>query len=92
MNFKYTVLKFSAPWCGQCNVLNDLIKKNQDIFNEVGFKEIDVEEDEDMVTKYNIRNLPTLVIIDNETQEEIVRNVGMMSLDNLKSFIKTYTY
>lgn len=60
------VLKMSASWCMPCKVysitFNDV--KNEEKYKDVVFEEIDVEENEELADKYNIRAIPTTIVLD----------------------------
>ena len=50
---------FSASWCKPCKILKEWCKEIPEI--EI----IDVEENEDLVQKYQIISVPTLIITEN---------------------------
>lgn len=79
------ILKFSAIWCGPCRVLASNLKN----FNRVPIKEIDCDEDEEMVSKYNIRNIPTLVFL-GEDEMELERTTGLVTIDQINKIIDKY--
>lgn len=56
------ILKFGASWCQPCAALT---KTLQDV-NLAGFElqEVDVEENQELAAKYGVRNLPTMVMVD----------------------------
>lgn len=57
------LLKFYTNTCCQCKMLN----KTLEDFNLVPIEPIDCEEDpEDLATKFQVRSLPTLVLVDDE--------------------------
>jgi len=88
-NYKETnimkILKFYADWCGPCKMLSKTIES---IKEEIPFEveEIDADNNAEMAKKYNIRGLPTMVIVDGES--EVKRHVGNMTADQVKEFIK----
>jgi thioredoxin-related protein len=56
--------------------------------NNVTIKEVDCEEDEeDLCSEYNIRNIPTLIKVD-EKNVEIDRITGTVTRDKLVEFLK----
>lgn len=79
------ILKMSAEWCGPCRVL----KQNLANFTRVPVEEINVEENQEAVTKYKIRNIPVLIYLD-ESGNELERTVGLQTLDQINSIIDKY--
>lgn len=77
------VLKFSAAWCGPCQMLSTTIKNAGELGVEI--KEIDIDENLDMASSYNIRSVPTLVMLEGET--EVKRITGALNSKQLKDFI-----
>lgn len=71
---KKTVIKFYADWCGPCKVYSktfNIIKQN--FKNQVDFEEINIEEpDRGLLKKYNVKSIPTTVIIHSEQEVEIL--------------------
>ena len=76
------VLKFSAPWCQPCKMLTNTLK---DVRTDVQILEIDIDENKDIVRDYNIRGVPTLVMLDGNT--EIKRITGMMMKSELEGWL-----
>lgn len=77
------ILVISAPWCVQCKPLH----KELSDFHEVLIVEFDAELDEYIVDQYNIRNLPTLVFLD-ETNTVVGRSSGFITKEQLSNKIK----
>lgn len=61
-------LKFSAQWCAPCKVYAKTFERveKMDDFKNVEFKVYDVDSDEgeDLAIKYQIRSVPTTIILD----------------------------
>jgi thioredoxin 1 len=66
-------LYFSAPWCGPCK---QLAPKMELVAESVTVEKILVDSDTETTEKYGIRNIPTVVLID-ENGVELERFVGV---------------
>lgn len=61
------VIKFSASWCSPCKQLAPKFKEIVEKYKETtSFKEIDINDVEDVTEKYNIRTIPTVLFLDAE--------------------------
>ena len=78
------LLKFSASWCQPCKMLTTIID-NIDLPYDMD--SIDIDEQTEMAMKYNVRGVPTLVLVD-DVGNEVKRNVGMITRDKLLEWIK----
>lgn len=78
------LLKFSASWCGPCKSLSMNMKSVE--LGDVELKEIDIDENLDMAKEYNIRGVPTLVLL--EDGKEVSRKSGVMPADKIEEFIR----
>lgn len=76
-------LYFSAAWCGPCRTLGPIMNQ---VSQEVPVEKIDVDSQSDMALKYNVRNIPTVVLVDGET--EVKRFVGVQSKDTYLNAVK----
>ncbi len=77
------VLKFSAEWCGPCQMLSKTIKGIDDI--SIPIKEIDIDNELDLAAQYSIRSVPTLVMLENGS--EVKRVSGALSATKVKEFL-----
>ncbi len=77
------LLKFQATWCGPCKSLSKVME-GVDLGMYV--KEIDIDEDTVTTVKYQIRGVPTLILL--EDGKEIKRTSGAMTLDKLKAWLE----
>lgn len=66
-------LYFSAPWCLPCK---QLAPKMELVAESVTVEKILVDSDSETAQKYGIRNIPTVVLID-ENGTELERLVGV---------------
>jgi len=60
-----TVLDFYADWCKPCQALAPVLEQIANELDNVTINKINVdwEENEHLVNEYQIRNIPTLIIL-----------------------------
>ena len=75
------ILYFSAPWCGPCKQLGPVMES---LSGQVNFRKINVDNDTELSTKYGVRNIPTLVLLENE--EAVNRTTGLQSKQQILDF------
>lgn len=84
-----TLLKFGASYCAPCRVIVPIIESLKDSINVM---EYDTDEcDEELLHKYNVRNIP-LLVIENEKGEILWRHVGVITKSDLERKIDELNY
>ena len=78
------ILKFFGSWCNPCKALS---KSLEDAGIE--HQSIDVDENEELTEKYNVRSVPTIVILDKD-DNEIGRFIGTRTKEQLLEELKKY--
>ena len=75
------VLYFSATWCGPCKMFKPVL---QQVTSELGtfVNYIDVDQNTDLVSKFKISSVPTLIIED-QNGTQVLRHSGTMTRDQL---------
>ena len=79
-----TLLKYEAPWCNGCKVLTNLLKDVD--LSGIEVVPINIDVDTASTKAYNVRSIPTLVLLDS-TGEEIRRSTGALTKDQLVKFL-----
>jgi thioredoxin-like negative regulator of GroEL len=79
------LLKFYASWCAPCKGLS-LTIENMKSSITIPVEDIDIDKNNDMARKYNVRSVPTMVIVDS-TGSEVKRAVGMMNEKQVLTFL-----
>jgi thioredoxin 1 len=77
------VLRFTATWCQPCKALAKII---EDINTTVPIEVIDIDENQELAVKYNIRGVPTLIMLD-ENNKEVKRMMGTKAKNLLEEFL-----
>lgn len=73
--------KFYADWCGPCRILTTMLNKAQ-----IEYEPINVDNNEELVNKYNIKTIPVFMAVKDDGTE-IDRFVGVKSADAIKQWI-----
>ena len=77
---------FSADWCKPCQQMKPMIEDfMRDNVNPKIFK-IDSEIEPELVDKFQIRGIPTFVLLNGET--ELKRHTGTMTREQFDDFAK----
>lgn len=83
---KKVLIDFYADWCGPCQKLSPIVDKFAEEHSEIKVVRIDIDAQEDLADRYNIRSIPTLVVIENG--EEINRVIGLVSEEKIIEICK----
>lgn len=87
--YEYTILKFSAVWCGPCKQisieLNNKLKNYNS--NNVIILNVDYDLHEDLSEKFNITKLPTLIIYKSKKIVNIITGTNLDILYNTLSIV-----
>ena len=85
-------LKFGATWCAPCKVLKPIFEKvsQMEEFKDIQFIEYDIEEEdsEDLVIKYGIRSVPTVVLLD-ENDNVLKKSIGSIQEEAFIEIVKS---
>ena len=78
------VLYFTADWCNPCKKVKPIVEEiNKDSVTK--FQMIDVDSEMELTKKFEIRSVPTFILIKNGT--EIKRTTGAQTREQLEAFI-----
>ncbi len=56
-----TVVDFYADWCGPCKKLTPVLEKLSKENNDINFYKVNVDECNDIASKFGVRSIPYLV-------------------------------
>ena len=78
------VIDFWAEWCGPCRMVAPIVEElAAEYEGKVIIGKCDVDDNDDIVAEYKVRNIPTIVFI--KGGEVIDKHVGAISKDALKA-------
>ena len=73
---KPVIIDFYATWCGTCKKLFPIVEETAKENENVKFVKIDIDNTEDIALEYQVKSIPTLLLIQNG--EEKKRIVGIV--------------
>ncbi len=80
------VIDFYADWCGPCHVMKPIIESvEKELAGKVEFAKVNVDENQEMVAKYQVMSIPTYVVLDNGQEKN--RITGATSKEGFLKFI-----
>jgi thioredoxin len=78
---KKEILYFSAEWCGPCKTLAPRMER---LSNQINYRKIDVDKNQELSSEFSVRNIPTLILV--QDGEAINRLVGLQSEQDILNF------
>ncbi len=85
---KPMVLDFWAEWCGPCRMVSPIMDElAEDYAGRVNIGKMNVDENNDIVAQYGIRNIPTVLFFKNG--ELVDKIVGAVPKDKFVAKIET---
>ena len=76
-------LYFPASWCGPCRTLGPIMN---DVSQQIPVQKVDVDSEFELASQYNVRNVPTVVLLDNG--QEVKRFVGVQPKETYLNVVK----
>ena len=77
------VINIGAEWCFPCKALD----KQLENFDKCEVVRYDVDEDEEIVEKYNVRGIPVTILLDDD-DNQVKRWVGLFNVKEIEEEIE----
>ncbi len=86
---KPTLVDFFATWCGPCKMQAPILEQlKAKVGDDANIVKIDVDRNQEVAARYNVRSIPTLVIFKNG--EPVWRASGLQQLDVLEAKVREH--
>ncbi len=76
------IIKFEKPGCQPCEIVSSLLGEAG-----VNFEAINPFDQPDLAMKYRIRSVPTVVVLDGETEVDRIMGVDAVKLRSLAELV-----
>ncbi len=83
------LVDFSAEWCGPCKMLAPILKEVKDeLGNSVKIVKIDVDKNQPLASKYQVRGVPTMLLF--KKGQQLWRQSGVLQKSEIVQVVKSY--
>ena len=62
---KLVMIDFAAEWCGPCKLVAPVLEKLEGEREDIRFAKVDVDNNQELAVKYDVRSIPTLLLFNN---------------------------
>ncbi|MFD1094264.1 thioredoxin [Salegentibacter chungangensis] len=84
------LVDFHADWCGPCKMLAPILKEAKaSLGDQVKIVKIDVDRNQELAGKYQVRGVPTMILFKNGQQ--VWRQSGVLQKDDIINVVKSHS-
>jgi thioredoxin 1 len=80
---KSMIIDFHAQWCGPCKAIAPMFSDFSDMYKNITFAKVDIDEAEDIADLFGVSSLPTFVLVKNGNEVTRLTGSSRSGLENL---------
>jgi len=80
------IVDFAADWCMPCKIMEPQIKKAAEKLKEIKFGKVDVDDENDLAMRFEVRSIPTTIFF--KDGEVVDQHTGAMTADMIERTAK----
>jgi thioredoxin 1 len=86
---KPVLVDFFAEWCGPCKMMSPILKDVKEALGtSISIIKIDVDKNQSLASKYQVRGVPTLMIF--KDGKQLWRQSGVLQKNELITLLKSH--
>jgi thioredoxin 1 len=78
---KIVVVDFTATWCGPCRLIAPIFAELSKKYENLIFLKVDVDEVQEVTSKWEVRAMPTFIFIKNKKQVDKIVGANREELE-----------
>ena len=83
------LVDFYADWCGPCKMLAPILKQvKEELGDTLKIIKIDVDKNQSLASKYQVRGVPTMVLFKNG--EQVWRQSGVLQKNDIVGVVQSH--
>ena len=80
---KPIIVKFTAKWCGPCKSIAPKYEQLSNVYKDIMFLEVDVDDNQDISAVCDISAMPTFQLFNNGSLVDYFQGANITRLENI---------
>ncbi len=81
----YVLVDFFADWCGPCKAIAPFFNSLKEMYPQVKFFKLDIDENQEMARKYKIESIPAFILFKDGLEKDRLVGANKVKLEGMIS-------